>query len=334
MQEIRIGRLGTGFVVTWFENGARRRYRLKASSRKEAESEGVDVYQRQTAKVSDQTVKSLWEAYRREKDGRRVAVAMKYEWKAIGPHFGHLRHDQITIDLCRSFTASRRAAGKNDGTIWTELGHLRTVLIWAHQRRLIDYAPAIERPQKPAPKDRWMTESEIQTFMDAPAAHHIDLACILMLSTGARVTAVLELTWDRVDFENGIIDLRVSAKGPRKGRAAVPMNSWARAALSHARKLALTDYVIEYAMKPVKSIKKGFGLKASASGVEGITPHVLRHTAAVHLVSKGVSMAKVSQYLGHSNTSVTERVYGRFAPDHLRDEAEILNFSAFKKQAL
>ena len=37
-------------------------------------------------------------------------------------------------------------------------------------------------------------------------------------------------------------------------------------------------------------------------------------------------MAKVSQYLGHSNVQVTERIYARFAPDHLRDAAEILDF--------
>ena len=35
---------------------------------------------------------------------------------------------------------------------------------------------------------------------------------------------------------------------------------------------------------------------------------------------------KVSQYLGHSNSAVTERVYGRFAPDHPRDAAEVLEF--------
>jgi integrase len=38
-------------------------------------------------------------------------------------------------------------------------------------------------------------------------------------------------------------------------------------------------------------------------------------------------MQKVAQYLGHSSTSVTERVYGRFAPDHLQDEAKILDFT-------
>src|SRR5690606_28977802 len=101
------------------------------------------------------------------------------------------------------------------------LGHLRTVFVWAHQRRLIDHAPAVERPPKPAPKDRWLTDAEIRKLLDAPMAHHIRLAILLMLSTAARVGAVLELRWDRVDFERGQIDLRASDIGPRKGRAVV-----------------------------------------------------------------------------------------------------------------
>ena len=77
----------------------------------------------------------------------------------------------------------------------------------------------------------------------------------------------------------------------------------------------------------MKLSKTPFTAAAKAAGVKGVTPHVLRHTAAVHLVAGGVPMQKVSQYLGHSSISVTERVYGRFAPDHLRAEAEILDFT-------
>jgi len=36
-------------------------------------------------------------------------------------------------------------------------------------------------------------------------------------------------------------------------------------------------------------------------------------------------MDRIAQYLGHSDSRITERVYARFAPDHLRDEADILD---------
>jgi integrase len=186
------------------------------------------------------------------------------------------------------------------------------------------------------PKERWLTEAEIHRLLAVPKAHHIQLAILLMLSTAGRIGAILELTWERVDFERGHVNLRTTETGPRKGRAVVPMNDGLRAALSHAKKGALTDNVVEWAGSAVLSIKTGFNAAALAAGfaeIRGgvkrptISPHTLRHTAAVHLVSKGIKMERVSQYLGHSSTAVTEKVYGRFAPDHLREEAAILDFT-------
>lgn len=331
MPEYRIGKLKDRFVVTWIdETGTRRRYRLDAQSRTEAQGEALALVRNLRAKAAGQTIDELWELYREEKSGRRVAEAMGYEWRKMKTFFGHLRPEQVTIDLCRAYTEARRAMGKHDGTIWTELGHLRTVFLWAAERRLISHAPAIERPAKPAPKDRWLSHAEIARLLAAPTEHHIKLAILLMLSTAGRIGAILELTWDRVDFENGKINLRTTETGPRKGRAIVPMNDGLRAALDVAKKAALSDYVVEWAGKPVVSIKTGFRKACKEAGLTGVSPHTLRHTAAVHLVSNGVPMQKVAQYLGHSNTFVTERTYARYAPDHMRDEAAILDFTKAK----
>lgn len=325
--EYALGRLKGRWVVYWWEDGKRRRYRLEATGKGDAQREAIDRIRRETQGPDGFTIEYLWNAYRQEKEGRRVAVAMMHEWKAMGPHFGHLRPDQMTIDTCRSYTALRREAGKHDGTIWTELGHLRTVMTWAHKRRLIDHAPAVERPPKPAPRDRYLTEAEIDRLLAAPMAHHIRLAILLMLSTAARVGAILELRWDRVDFERGQVDLRASDIGPRKGRAVVPMNDGLRAALSHAKEAAVSEFVIEWGGDQVRSIKTGFNAAVREAGLKNVSPHTLRHTAAVHLVASGTSMEKVAQYLGHTNTQVTRSTYGRFAPDHLRDEAAILDFT-------
>lgn len=325
--QYHIGRLDGGFCVSWWEGGKRRRYRLTAQSRKEAESEAIDVVRRETVKRKAPTVETLWDLYRQEKSGRRVAAAMKSEWGVIGPHFGHLRFDQIGIDTCRAYVRAQRKAKRKDGTIWTELGHLRTVLVWAAKRQLTAFAPEIERPAKPASKDRWLNDSEITKLLTVDCAPHIRLAIQLMLATAGRVTAVLELEWDRVDFERGQINLRTDETGPRKGRAVVAMNDGLRAALSHAKNLALTDYVIEWGGRPVKRIKTGFNRAVKDAGLVDVSPHVLRHTAAVHMAAAGIKMEKISQYLGHTSTAVTERVYARFAPDHLREAAEVLDFT-------
>jgi integrase len=330
MSDYRLGRLNGRWVVTWWEDGRRKRYRLDARTKQDAERQAIDVIRRRIEAPTGATVADLWELYRREKEGRQVATAMHFQGKAILPHFGHLRPDQVTVETCRSYTALRREAGKSDGTTWTELGHLRTVFRWAESGGMLKRAPRVERPQKPAPKDRWLNNDEIDRLLGTSMAHHIKLSIILMLATAARVGAILDLRWCRVDTERGQIDLRSSDIGPRKGRAVVPMNAMARAALQQAREVAQTEYVIEWAGKPVKSIKTGFYAAARAAGLD-ISPHDLRHTSAVHLAAAGIPMARISQYLGHSNTSVTERVYARFAPDHLREEADVLDFTKLRE---
>ena len=325
--DYRIGRLNGGFVVTWWVDGKRRRYRLAAQSRTEAEGEAADRIRTERAKSAGSTIAELWELYRIEKKGRRIADAMKFEWRKMAPFFGNLRPDQVTIDLCRAYAEARRAVGKQDGTIWTELGHLRTVFLWAEKRRLIAFAVPVERPAKPAPKDRWLTRAEAQRLIEAAREHHIKLAILLMLSTAGRIGAILELTWDRVDFEAGKINLRTTEVGPRKGRAVVPINDGLRAALTVAKAAAVTDSVIEWAGKPVASIKTGFSRAVRDAGLADVSPHVLRHTAAVHMADAGRPLERISQYLGHSNTSITQRVYARYAPDHLREEAAILDFT-------
>lgn len=337
--EYRIGRLNGRYVVSWWVDGKRKRYRLDALTPKDAEREALDVIRKEVVTGEPMTVKSLWDLYRKEKEGRRVAAAMNFEWKTIGPHFGHLRPEQVTVDTCRAYTKLRKKTlinrGKdspptpvNDGTIWTELGHLRTVMKWAADKKhLIAKAPDIERPAKPAAKTRWLSDAEIQKLLAAKAAPHIKLAILLMLSTAARVGAVLDLTWDRVDFDNGVINLQLDAVGPRKGRAVVPMNAGLRAALKTAEAAAMTDYVVEWAGEQVKSIKTGFNAAVRDAGLTGVSPHVLRHSAAVHLAVAGTPMSRIAQYLGHTSTAVTERVYARFAPEHLREEANILDFT-------
>lgn len=275
----------------------------------------------------------LWEMYRAEKDGRRVAVAMEFEWRNMAPFWAHVVPDEITTEKCREWTAKRRAAGKHDGTIWTELGHLRSVMNWARDAKLISSAPKIERPPKPAPKDRTLTRGELERLVDAAKAPHIRLAIILLICTGARVGAVLDLTWSRVDFARRQIRLRLDDTLQRKGRATVPINDWLMAALTAAKAASIDgcEYVIEYNGNPVKSIKTGFNAAVAAAGLDDVTPHVIRHSVASLMAEDGVSMSEIAKFLGHEDSRITEKVYARFSPDHLRRAAEVVNFGSIKK---
>lgn len=323
-----IGRLLGRFVVTWYDSaGRRRRFRLVADTLRKAQAEARDVVDREMrGRPGGPTVADLWAAYRGERQGRRIAAHMEQTGKSLLPAFGHFRADQITTADCRAYAAARRGVGRKPHTIHTELGHLRICLSWAQKMRMIAWAPPIERPAQPAPRDRHLTEAEIARLLDADCAPHIHLAIVLLLTTAGRVTAILDLTWDRVDFERGKVDLRLDAAGPRKGRAVVPMNATLRRALLAARNAATSPHVVEWGGRRVLSIKRGFASAVAAAGLRDVTPHVLRHTAAVQMVAAGVGMERIAQYLGHSSVQTTRSIYARFAPDHLREAAAVLDF--------
>lgn len=325
MSDWRLTRLRGEFCVTWYEGDIRRRYRLGTDNPEEAARRAPSRYA-QLTRPRGTTVMDLWTGYCSDMEGRAVVGTMKYTWRALEARFGAMEGEDITIADCRAHTAERRAAGIQDGTIHTELGHLRMVLLWAADHNMITKAPKVERPAKPEPKDSYLTRDEVSRLLAATTMPHIRLAVILVIGTGARIEAALQLTWDRVDFERGMIQLRNPFDNMRrKGRATVPMNDSLRAALDVARKSSLSRFVVEWAGQPVKSIKRGLKHAGRKIGRPDVSPHMLRHSAAVWLAEDGHSMHEISQFLGHNDVKTTSRVYARFSPTYLRKLADSLS---------
>lgn len=325
MPDWRLTRLRGELCVTWDEpGGIRRRYRLGTSDPKEAARLAPARFAELT-RPRGTKVKDLWEAYCADMAGRAVVGTMAYTWKSLSARFGEIEGEAVSIADCRAHTAERRKAKIKDGTIHTELGHLRMVLLWAGKHDLIDKVPAIERPSKPEPKAGYLTRDEARALVEAAKAPHVALAIRLMLGTGARNEAAMQLTWDRVDAERKIIQLRNPFdRAKRKGRATVPINDSLLAELESARKGALTPYVIEWAGKSVKSIKRGLKKAGDAVGRPDVSPHMLRHSAAVWLAEDGHSMWEIAQFLGHDDVKTTTKIYARFSPTHLRKLADSL----------
>src|ERR1700747_451757 len=203
-----IGKLKGECVLVYRDStGKRRRYRLGTADASEARRLAPAIYAERT-RPEGTKVKDLWEAYTLDKAGRPGVGTMVHTWKALRARFGEMEGEAITVADCRAHMAERRAAGIMDGTLLTELGHLRMVLRWSEKHRLIDRAPYIERPSKPKPKEHHLTKPEARALIDAASMPHIRLYIILALGTGARNAALLDLTWDRCNFERGLLDLR------------------------------------------------------------------------------------------------------------------------------
>jgi integrase len=303
--EWRITRLRGKLALTFDHGGKRCRYTLGTNDPSEAYLLAPALYSELT-RPDGRKVKDLWKAYTIDKAGKAVLVTMEHTWKALSERFGSRDGENITKEDCKAHAEARRANGIGDGTIHTELGHLRTVLKWAEGNRLIGKAPVIDRPTKPDPKERHLTRDEAQRMLAAAKAPHLRTAFHLMLGTAARVTAILELKWERVDLDRRLIHLRdPSDPVKRKGRAIVPINNTLMSALRDAKAGAMTDYVVEWAGEPVKSIKRGIATAAREAKVPGVSAHVFRHTSAVWMAEAGVPMEEISQYLGHSSVDIT-----------------------------
>lgn len=314
------------YYVEFYEGSRRRRLALGTDDEAEANRKFAQ-WLSEYSKPDAGTIRTLWTAYVDENEGKAVIATMAHTWKALAPVFADVSPEDVSIDLCRKHTHSRQEAGISDGTIWTELGHLRTVLNWGVKRKVIAFAPHVERPRKPDPREHHLTRTEALLLKNACEYQHVKLFVTLAITTAARKAALLDLKWDRVNFETGMIDLRNPDIGRRhKGRALVPMNRQARVALQEAKGAARSEFVIEWAGKQVQSVRRGLSAAARVAGLADVTPHVLRHSAAVWMAEAGHPMAEISQYLGHGDSRITEKVYARYTPNHLRGAASALEF--------
>lgn len=324
MPEYTIGKLRGGLALIYYENGKRHRHSLGTSDKSEAERRAPGLYAELT-RPQGKAVSDLWQAYKADKQGRAIIATMEHTWKALKDRFGDLPGDEITTAHCRAHVAARRKAGVKDGTLHTELGHLRMVLVWAEKQRLINRAPHIERPSKPKPKEKHLTPEQVRALIDGCEFPHLKLFIHLAYATAGRAAAILGLTWDRVDFVREKINLEdPTITIPHKGRAIVPMTRTLKARLLEAKEGALSPFVIEWAGERVGSVKKGMATAAKRAGIAKVSPHMLRHSAAVRMAETGVAFEEISSYLGHSDTKITRNVYARFSPDYLRKAAESL----------
>lgn len=257
------------------------------------------------------------EAYLRDKPSDTA----KFSWLALAPFWGDLTAGQINTDLCRRYIESRRKLGRGDGTILREMGVLKAAV-----RRYASSAGAVfELPSSPPPKDRHLTKAEFRKLVDAAReTPHLNVFLHVAIATAARAGAVLDLKWERVNFARRQIDLGDGTGNKR--RAIVPMNRSAESVLRAAHKARTSEYVVEFGGEKVGSIKKSFAAAVARAGLHDVTPHVLRHTAAVWMAEAGRPMAEIAQFLGHSSEKVTFRIYARFSPDYLRGAAAALEW--------
>lgn len=312
----RVAKHKHNWTLIIYNGSSRLRRKLKASGREAAHAEADEfVADLKRKRPKDRlTVGQIVEMYLEQSEAiwRKVD---EFHATAVIAHFGRMDAAQVGERECRDFCGNTKA---KTGTIRKKLSILRAALRWAERKALIDKAPHIWLPPAPPPRDRRLTREEFAKLeLAADTTAHLSAFIAIARFTAARAGAILSLTWGQVDFSRRIISL--GGGGRQKRRAVVPLHPDLAWRLALMREAAETNHVIEWAGKPVKSIKNAFRRAVKDAGLgKEVTPHVLRHTAASWMAEAGVPMSEIAAVLGHSDSRVTEKHYAKYSPTYLQ----------------
>src|ERR1043165_9555458 len=233
---------------------------------------------------------------------------------------------QFVMSLSREGLSPRSVAR----TLSAARGFFRYLLLDGHVR--VDPRAEVASPQGEQKLPRFLSQEEVEKLLEAPDTSGPegvrDRAMIEVLyATGLRVSELVGLTKSSVDADAGV--LFCTGKGSKQrripvGRSAV---SWlqryeaARRALLAGRESQ--KLFVGYLGRPIT--RQGFyrtlAAHASKAGVDGVTPHVLRHSFATHLLEHGADTRSVQAMLGHADLATTQ-IYTHVTGERLRSVYE------------
>jgi integrase/recombinase XerD len=148
----------------------------------------------------------------------------------------------------------------------------------------------------------------------------------LLYATGIRVTELIQLRLSNIDFRLGVV--RVTGKGNKQ--RIVPVHRTALVSISdyaeRGRPLLLKGQATPYLFVTARGggmTRQAFWASIKLNGKKAgifhsLSPHVLRHTFATHLLEGGADLRSVQTMLGHADLSTTE-IYTHVVRSRLRD---------------
>ena len=188
----------------------------------------------------------------------------------------------------------------------------------------------VETPRRAQTLPKALTIEEIEGLLEAPDPTTPlgvrDVAILEFLyATGARVTEAVTVGLTDLNLESGTVI--VTGKGNKQ--RLVPLGSHARTAIERylpVRHELLSDRersdVLFVNARGTSLTRQGMWdivkRNGRRAGIEpaALSPHVLRHSAATHMVEGGADLRTVQEMLGHASISTTQ-VYTLVSPEHL-----------------
>ncbi len=261
--------------------------------------------------------------------------------------------EQATAEDLAAFGAELRTT-LSPASATRTLVAVRTMYRWLVVEGLLDVDPAldVESPKLPSPLPKALTEAQVTTLLDTVEAAvaaavegaagaerpdprleayaRRDLALLeLLYGTGARVSELCGLSFGDIDLESALVRLfgkrskeRIVPLGRPAVRAVAEWLDRGRPALVPATWRSRDDAdAVFLGSKGSRLTRQGawqvLRRRAAEADLEAhISPHVLRHSCATHLLDHGADIRTVQELLGHASVSTTQ-IYTRVSNERL-----------------
>ena len=243
------------------------------------------------------------------------------QFEAYLKEMGICNAEQVSAGTIVSYMKSLQQIHMGASSVSRKLAAMKSFFHYAtRERRLrVDPSVTIDSPKLPQRLPKVMSAQEIARLLEQPGfvdpAGLRDRAMLeLLYATGVRVSELISLTLQDLNLEMGYI--RCFGKGSKE--RIVPLGGTAQSVLKlyldrgrpHIVKRA-TEETLFLNHHGHKMTRQGFWLiiraAAKRAGIEKtVTPHMLRHSFATHLLDNGADLRAVQEMLGHADITTTQ----------------------------
>lgn len=319
------------FYIVWTENGRSRERSTGTAEGSVAEialAEFLHGRQRKSGprEPNEVLLTDVLADYVEEKAAKAIAAErIAYAINPLTDFWEGRTVADVSRQKCEAYLNWR---GRSNGTVRRELGVLRAAINHSHAEGRLTRTVIVHLPERPDSRQRWLSKSEAARLLRAALGMkksrlYLPLFIVIALHTGARKEAILSLRWGQVDLDAGLIDW--NPVGRRRTKKQRPRVRIPRRLLSHLKRARLRGsdlgLVVHDGGKPVRDPKKSFANACRRADLQGVSPHVLRHTRATWGMQAGVNKWELSGFLGMT-VETLENVYGHHHPEYQRHAAE------------
>lgn len=222
---------------------------------------------------------------------------------------------------------------RSSASLYLQIAALRGFFNFAEDEGHIPQNPAIQLslPRRWQRVPKALSEEEIAQILrppisDVPSALCDHAILELAYASGLRLAELRDIRLEQLHLEAGFVT--VVGKGNKE--RVVPVGKWAIAAIQRYLMTGRPELVSQKSPATVFLTKRGTAFASVTlwlrikqhirrAGIERpVTPHMLRHSFATHLLHHGADLRVIQELLGHASISTTE-VYTHVSPQHLRD---------------